>query len=65
MLINFSGRAFTVSQCHLMAYSLQGFWDMVNFQVEDLYRKFSNLADMERNDWKLLCQSPEKEILQV
>lgn len=35
-----------------MAEDLQGFWDMVYFQVENIYKKFSSFAEMESNSWK-------------
>ena len=30
---------------------LQGFWDMVYFQIEDVDRKFVELTEMEKNGW--------------
>lgn len=32
---------------------LQGFWDMVYFQVEDVNKKFDQLAKMQENAWEL------------
>ncbi|KAL3181080.1 hypothetical protein MRX96_037137 [Rhipicephalus microplus] len=32
---------------------LQGFWDMVYFQVEDVDKKFDQLAKMQKNAWEL------------
>ena len=32
---------------------LQGFWDMVYFQVEDILKKFQGLEDLEKNNWKM------------
>ncbi len=34
------------------AEDLQGFWDMVYFQVEDVHSKFEQLGELERNDWQ-------------
>ncbi|XP_047422002.1 LOW QUALITY PROTEIN: disks large-associated protein 5-like [Sciurus carolinensis] len=31
---------------------LDGFWDMVNFQVEDVNRKFNNLTKLEESGWQ-------------
>ena len=31
---------------------LQGFWDMVYFQVEEMMKKFQELEDLEKNNWK-------------
>ncbi|XP_004682150.1 PREDICTED: disks large-associated protein 5 [Condylura cristata] len=31
---------------------LDGFWDMVSFQVEDVNQKFSNLAKLEESGWQ-------------
>ncbi|XP_037359285.1 disks large-associated protein 5 isoform X2 [Talpa occidentalis] len=31
---------------------LDGFWDMVNFQVEDINQKFSNLTKLEESGWQ-------------
>ncbi|XP_076034179.1 disks large-associated protein 5-like [Oratosquilla oratoria] len=36
---------------------LQGFWDIVYIQVEDVNKKFSNLEKLKDNDWKM--SSPE------
>ena len=50
--------------CH---YFVQGFWDMVNFQVEGLYKMFDKLGEMERNGWSLhyAYQSPKEVKLPV
>ncbi|XP_015678305.1 disks large-associated protein 5 [Protobothrops mucrosquamatus] len=32
---------------------LDGFWDMVNFQVEDINTKFENLKKLEMNGWQM------------
>lgn len=32
---------------------LQGFWDMIGFQVDDMKEKFQVLESAEANDWKL------------
>nr|XP_034958219.1 disks large-associated protein 5 [Zootoca vivipara] len=32
---------------------LDGFWDMVNFQVEDVKKKFENLRKLQENGWKM------------
>ncbi|OWK09416.1 DLGAP5 [Cervus elaphus hippelaphus] len=31
---------------------LDGFWDMVNFQIEDVNQKFSNLTKLEESEWQ-------------
>ena len=31
---------------------LQGFWDMVYFQVEDILKKFQGLESLEKNNWQ-------------
>ncbi|XP_039568858.1 disks large-associated protein 5 isoform X2 [Passer montanus] len=33
---------------------LDGFWDMVNFQIEDVNKKFDNLVKLQDNEWKPL-----------
>ncbi|NXK91790.1 DLGP5 protein, partial [Formicarius rufipectus] len=33
---------------------LDGFWDMVNFQIEDVDKKFSNLKKLQDNEWQPL-----------
>ncbi|XP_060549616.1 disks large-associated protein 5 isoform X2 [Pantherophis guttatus] len=33
---------------------LDGFWDMVNFQVEDINKKFENLKKLEVNGWQMV-----------
>jgi disks large-associated protein 5 len=32
---------------------LQGFWDMIAFQVDDVKKLFADLTAMESNDWKV------------
>ncbi|XP_033028473.1 disks large-associated protein 5 [Lacerta agilis] len=32
---------------------LDGFWDMVNFQVEDVKKKFENLRKLQENRWQM------------
>lgn len=32
---------------------LQGFWDMVYFQVEDISKKFQGLDNLEKNNWQV------------
>uniref|UniRef100_A0A670HTZ5 DLG associated protein 5 n=1 Tax=Podarcis muralis TaxID=64176 RepID=A0A670HTZ5_PODMU len=32
---------------------LDGFWDMVNFQVEDVKKKFENLRKLQENGWQM------------
>ncbi|NWR80235.1 DLGP5 protein, partial [Centropus unirufus] len=41
---------------------LDGFWDMVNFQVEDVDKKFDNLKKLQDNDWQPL-DVPSKPIV--
>ncbi|NXG12838.1 DLGP5 protein, partial [Sakesphorus luctuosus] len=33
---------------------LDGFWDMINFQVEDVNKKFNNLKKLQDNEWQPL-----------
>ncbi|XP_074400137.1 disks large-associated protein 5 isoform X1 [Zonotrichia albicollis] len=33
---------------------LDGFWDMVNFQIEDVNKKFDNLVKLQGNEWQPL-----------
>lgn len=33
---------------------LDGFWDMVNFQVEDVIKKFENLKQLQKNGWQMV-----------
>ncbi|NXH13642.1 DLGP5 protein, partial [Bucco capensis] len=33
---------------------LDGFWDMVNFQIEDVSKKFDNLRKLQDNEWQPL-----------
>ncbi|NWV79652.1 DLGP5 protein, partial [Dasyornis broadbenti] len=35
-----------------MCTDLDGFWDMVNFQVEDVNKKFDNLKKLQDNEWQ-------------
>ncbi|XP_071537719.1 disks large-associated protein 5-like isoform X2 [Panulirus ornatus] len=37
---------------------LQGFWDIVYFQVEDVAKKFSNLEEIKNNGWNDLEHKP-------
>ena len=39
---------------------LQGFWDMVYFQVEDLLSKFEDLAELESNNWRQATKRQKK-----
>ncbi|XP_075006887.1 disks large-associated protein 5 [Calonectris borealis] len=41
---------------------LDGFWDMVNFQVEDVNKKFDNLKKLQDNEWQPL-DVPSKAIV--
>ena len=36
---------------------LQGFWDMVYFQVEDILKKFQGLESLEKNNWQAELES--------
>ncbi|CAJ1967976.1 unnamed protein product [Cylindrotheca closterium] len=40
---------------------LQGFWDMIGFQVDDMKEKFQVLEQAEANDWKLVPPETKKE----
>ncbi|NWS13578.1 DLGP5 protein, partial [Pachyramphus minor] len=33
---------------------LDGFWDMINFQIQDVNKKFDNLKKLQDNEWKPL-----------
>lgn len=39
---------------------LQGFWDMVYCQVEDICQKFQGLENIEKNGWTLKAPTPKK-----
>ncbi|XP_053925083.1 disks large-associated protein 5 isoform X1 [Cuculus canorus] len=41
---------------------LDGFWDMVNFQIEDVNKKFDNLKKLQENEWQPL-DVPSKAIV--
>ncbi|NXY71070.1 DLGP5 protein, partial [Glareola pratincola] len=41
---------------------LDGFWDMVNFQIEDVNKKFDNLKKLQDNEWQPL-DVPSKAII--
>ncbi|NXX47658.1 DLGP5 protein, partial [Tricholaema leucomelas] len=41
---------------------LDGFWDMVNFQIEDVNKKFDHLKKLQDNEWQLL-DVPRPEIV--
>ncbi|NXF08692.1 DLGP5 protein, partial [Smithornis capensis] len=42
-----------------MCTDLDGFWDMINFQIEDVNKKFDNLKKLQDNEWKPL-DAPSK-----
>ncbi|NXA66231.1 DLGP5 protein, partial [Mohoua ochrocephala] len=37
-----------------MCTDLDGFWDMINFQIEDVDKKFDNLKKLQDNEWQPL-----------
>ncbi|NXO67709.1 DLGP5 protein, partial [Phainopepla nitens] len=41
---------------------LDGFWDMINFQIEDVNKKFDNLKRLQDNEWQPL-DVPSKEVV--
>ncbi|ERE92649.1 disks large-associated protein 5 [Cricetulus griseus] len=41
---------------------LDGFWDMVSFQVDDVNQKFNNLIKLEEAEWKSI-NNPSKKVL--
>uniref|UniRef100_A0A8C5MW39 DLG associated protein 5 n=1 Tax=Leptobrachium leishanense TaxID=445787 RepID=A0A8C5MW39_9ANUR len=41
---------------------LDGFWDMVYFQIEDVIQKFSNLVKLEENLWRQSTVQPNKAV---
>ncbi|NXT35973.1 DLGP5 protein, partial [Pelecanoides urinatrix] len=45
-----------------MCTDLDGFWDMVNFQIEDVNKKFDNLKKLQDNEWQPL-DVPSKAIV--
>ena len=40
---------------------LQGFWEMIYFQVEGISKDFSDLDEIEKNQWKLVKPEPIKQ----
>ena len=34
---------------------LQGFWDMIYFQIDDMYKQFEILESAKNNNWKLVA----------
>ncbi|NWI53359.1 DLGP5 protein, partial [Calyptomena viridis] len=45
-----------------MCTDLDGFWDMINFQIEDVNKKFDNLKKLQDNEWKPL-EAPSKAVV--
>ncbi|NXM65983.1 DLGP5 protein, partial [Serilophus lunatus] len=41
---------------------LDGFWDMINFQIEDVNKKFDNLKKLQDNEWQPL-DAPSKAVV--
>ncbi|NXA08428.1 DLGP5 protein, partial [Sapayoa aenigma] len=41
---------------------LDGFWDMINFQIEDVNKKFGNLKKLQDNEWQPL-DAPGKAVV--
>ncbi|RWS22567.1 uncharacterized protein B4U80_10330, partial [Leptotrombidium deliense] len=48
------------SEKEITSLDLQGFWDMIYFQVEDVRNKFAKLDELKRNDWKEKSDSVSK-----
>ncbi|KAL0983920.1 hypothetical protein UPYG_G00134780 [Umbra pygmaea] len=51
------GRGEKITTCS----DLQGFWDMVYFQVEDVNKKFGALVEAESRGWQEECQPPPRQ----
>ncbi|NWI93131.1 DLGP5 protein, partial [Pitta sordida] len=45
-----------------MCTDLDGFWDMINFQIEDVNKKFDNLKKLQDNEWQPL-DAPSKALV--
>ena len=39
---------------------LQGFWEMIYFQVEGIVKDFADLCDIEKNQWRIVKSEPMK-----
>ena len=44
---------------------LQGFWDMVSHQIDDVQHKFHRLEELERNGWVIEQDVPKKKPMKV
>jgi len=44
---------------------LQGFWDMVSHQIDDVQRKFNQLEQLEKNGWVIEQDLPKKKQMKV
>ena len=44
---------------------LQGFWDMVSHQIDDVHHKFCRLEEMEKNGWVMEQDVPKKKPMKV
>ena len=44
---------------------LQGFWDMVSHQIDDVQMKFLQLEEIEKNGWVVNHDVPKKKPMKV
>ena len=44
---------------------LQGFWDMVSYQIDDVQHKFLQLEELEKNGWVVEQVAPKKKPMKV
>lgn len=44
---------------------LQGFWDMVSHQIDDVQHKFRRLEELEKNGWVVEQDVPKKKPMKV
>ena len=44
---------------------LQGFWDMVSHQIDDVQHKFRQLEQLEKNNWVVERDVPKKKPMKV
>ncbi|KAM4013739.1 disks large-associated protein 5 isoform 1-T7 [Anomaloglossus baeobatrachus] len=51
---------FKTGEKETMCTDLDGFWDMIYFQIKDVSKKFSNLEQLEQNSWQQNVVQPKK-----
>ncbi|CAH1774920.1 unnamed protein product [Owenia fusiformis] len=54
---------FNTGEKEITATDLQGFWDMIYFQVEDVNKKFEDLAKLRANNW--VEETPKPKVVAV